>query len=113
MVCSLILLNVQLSDWQRRLGASQMCFTRVRISAWPEVKTIAEQIHEVPYRSDWLYDIGLGFVFLNIVLFVTNCVMIGLRFRLNRGSFQASFGNQRECLFVPASVSHPYSLIRI
>lgn len=60
---------------------------------------------EVPWQSDWLYNIGVFFMILNLLLFVLNCIMITLRFSFYPGSFHASFTSQSESLFIPASVS--------
>ncbi|KAM0553853.1 hypothetical protein ACHAPJ_007199 [Fusarium lateritium] len=46
----------------------------------------------------------LFFFFLNLVLFLTNCILICMRFHLRPGSFVHSFTDQMESLFIPASV---------
>lgn len=61
--------------------------------------------HAVPYKSQWLTGIGLAFFFLNICLFITNCVCISLRFYWRPGSFVESFTDQFESLFISAIVS--------
>ncbi|KAM7208606.1 malic acid transport protein [Naviculisporaceae sp. PSN 640] len=63
---------------------------------------IANVLYCIPFRSDWLYGIGLAFFFLNLVLFVTNCVLISLRFHWNPGSLLNSFTDQFESLFIPS-----------
>jgi tellurite resistance protein TehA-like permease len=65
----------------------------------------ADYVFQVPYESDWLYYIGLVFFFFNLCLFVTNCILITVRFRLVPGSFVQSFLDQTESLFIPAVVS--------
>ena len=62
---------------------------------------------EVPYRADWLEGVGVAFALLNIALFVTNCILITMRFRLRPGSFTASFTDQVESLFHNAFVGFP------
>lgn len=61
----------------------------------------------VPYRSDWLRIIGVVFFLFNVGLFLVNCLLITLRFRLNPGSFTSAFKSPSESLFVPASVCFP------
>ena len=64
----------------------------------------------MPFQARWLTGIGLFFFMLNLCLFLLNCVMISIRFRLHPGSFTHSFTDQVESLFIPALVS-PDSLI--
>ena len=59
----------------------------------------------VPYQAQWLTGIGLAFFFLNICLFVMNCVLIALRFYWRPGSLVDSFTDQFESLFISAIVS--------
>ena len=59
----------------------------------------------VPFKAEWLTVVGLMFFFFNIMLFITNCVLISLRFYWRPGSFIASFTDQVESLFIPAFVS--------
>ena len=59
----------------------------------------------VPYKSQWLTGIGLAFFFLNLCLFVMNCVLISLRFYWRSGSLIESFNDQYESLFISAIVS--------
>jgi tellurite resistance protein TehA-like permease len=59
----------------------------------------------VPYKSQWLTGVGLAFFFLNICLFVMNCVLISLRFYWRPGTFIESFTDQFESLFISAIVS--------
>ncbi|KAF4984669.1 hypothetical protein FZEAL_185 [Fusarium zealandicum] len=58
----------------------------------------------VKYDATWIYGIGVFFVLLNILLFLLNCVLICIRFRLRPGSFTNSFTDQAESLFIPAFV---------
>lgn len=53
--------------------------------------------------------IGLIFFFLNLGLFVINCILISLRFRYRPHSFRRSVTDQVESLFTPAIVSLPIS----
>lgn len=61
----------------------------------------------VPWRTDWIYGIGVFFFLLNICLFLMNCILISIRFGLRPGSFTNSFTDQVESLFIPAFVSAP------
>lgn len=47
----------------------------------------------------------MAFALLNMALFVMNCVLIAIRFRLRPGSFIGSFTDQVESLFINAFVS--------
>lgn len=58
----------------------------------------------VPLRFHGLYTIGCIFFIFNLVLFVFNTVMIGLRFYFYPSTFKASLLHPTESLFVPASV---------
>lgn len=64
---------------------------------------------QVPFRSDWLYYIGLVFFLFNICLFLMNCILISMRFSMVPGSFIHSFHDQTESLFIPAVVSYGIS----
>ncbi|KAI0853822.1 voltage-dependent anion channel-domain-containing protein [Daldinia vernicosa] len=57
-----------------------------------------------PYRTDWLWYIGLVFFLFNICLFVMNCVLITMRFIMVPRSFLRSFLDQVESLFIPSVV---------
>ncbi|KAK0674642.1 putative transporter [Cercophora samala] len=65
---------------------------------------IANVLHSIPYESRWLTGIGLAFYFLNICLFILNCVLISLRFHWRPGSFVESFTDQMESLFISALI---------
>ncbi|KAK4162218.1 malic acid transport protein [Cladorrhinum sp. PSN259] len=65
---------------------------------------IANVLHSIPYKSDWLTGIGLAFFFLNICLFITNCTLISLRFYWRPGSFMESFVDQFESLFISSII---------
>jgi tellurite resistance protein TehA-like permease len=64
---------------------------------------MANVLHAIPYRSDWLNGVGLAFFFLNIVLFIFNCTMISIRFYRDPSAFKTSLANQTESLFAPAA----------
>lgn len=64
------------------------------------------RFNSVPYRAQWLEIVGLTFFLFNICLFITNSILLAMRFRLRPGSFRHSFTDQVESLFIPASVSH-------
>lgn len=59
----------------------------------------------VKWKYSWIHGIGVFFVLLNIVLFLGNCVLLSIRFRLRPGTFTRSFTDQFESLFIPAFVS--------
>ncbi|KAH6621080.1 voltage-dependent anion channel [Chaetomium sp. MPI-SDFR-AT-0129] len=65
---------------------------------------IANVLHSIPYESQWLTGIGLAFFFLNILLFVANCVLISLRFYWRPGSLVDSFNDQFESLFISSII---------
>ncbi|KUJ06588.1 uncharacterized protein LY89DRAFT_406347 [Mollisia scopiformis] len=65
---------------------------------------IANVLHSIPYRSDWLKILGVIVFLFNLVLFILNCSLITLRFRWNPGSFTGSFKSPSESLFIPACV---------
>lgn len=65
---------------------------------------IANVIHVCPLRFHGLYTIGLVFMFLNILIFICNCIAISLRFFYWPSTFRASLLHPTESLFVPAPV---------
>lgn len=60
---------------------------------------------QVSFKAPWITGIGTFFFFLNMLLFLNNCILITLRFYLRPGSFMHSFTDQVESLFAPAFVS--------
>ncbi|KAH6640821.1 voltage-dependent anion channel [Chaetomium tenue] len=65
---------------------------------------IANVLFSIPYKSQWLTGIGLAFFFLNLCLFIMNCVLISLRFYWRSGSLVESFNDQYESLFISAII---------
>lgn len=67
---------------------------------------VANVLYSVPapFRFNGLYAIGCIFFLLNIVLFLTNIVMISMRFYLYRETFKDSFLHPTESLFTPAII---------
>ncbi|KAJ2895501.1 hypothetical protein MKZ38_006404 [Zalerion maritima] len=65
---------------------------------------IANLLHSIPYRSEWLRVSGVCFYLFNLLLFITNCVLITMRFWMRKGSFVGSFTDQVESLFIPSFV---------
>ncbi|POR38133.1 hypothetical protein TPAR_01658, partial [Tolypocladium paradoxum] len=65
---------------------------------------IANVIHALSYRAPWITGVGTFFCVLNVVFFLTNCVLLSTRFYLRPGSFTHSFTDQVESLFIPAFV---------
>jgi len=80
------------------------CFTWTWFTMTMATGGIAHCLHAIPFRAEWLTIIGTIFFFVNMILFIFNCVMITLRFRFKPGSFRGSFTNQSESLFFPACV---------
>ncbi|KAL6400587.1 malic acid transport protein [Ilyonectria robusta] len=66
---------------------------------------IANILHALKWKYPWIHGIGVFFVLLNVVLFIGNCVLLSIRFRLRPGTFTRSFTDQFESLFIPAFVS--------
>ncbi|EEU46312.1 uncharacterized protein NECHADRAFT_78786 [Fusarium vanettenii 77-13-4] len=58
----------------------------------------------VKWDTPWIRGIGLFFFILNLILFVTNLILLSIRFHIRPGSFTHSFTDQVESLFIPASV---------
>lgn len=81
-----------------------MCYTLVSPSLLSPPSLWITLILLVPYESNWLTGIGLAFFFLNILLFVANCVLISLRFYWRPGSLIDSFNDQFESLFISSIV---------
>ncbi|EFQ29983.1 C4-dicarboxylate transporter/malic acid transporter [Colletotrichum graminicola M1.001] len=65
---------------------------------------MANVIHSLPYDAAWLNGVATAFFLFNIILFIMNCVLAGLRFKLRPGSLKHSFTDQTESLFIPSSV---------
>ncbi|KAH6610251.1 hypothetical protein Trco_000271 [Trichoderma cornu-damae] len=65
---------------------------------------VASALHGLAYHAAWVTGFGIFFCLLNIVLFLTNCALISMRFCLRPGSLAKSFTDQVESLFIPAFV---------
>ncbi|KAH7407726.1 C4-dicarboxylate/malic acid transporter [Cadophora sp. MPI-SDFR-AT-0126] len=65
---------------------------------------IANAINSIPFKFKGLNAIGKIFLILTIVLFITCCILITIRFCSNPGSFKQSFLEPSESLFIPASL---------
>ncbi|KAK0107123.1 hypothetical protein ONS95_003829 [Cadophora gregata] len=65
---------------------------------------IANAINSIPFKFKGLNTIGNMFLILTIVLFITCCILITIRFYSRPGSFKQSFLEPSESLFIPASV---------
>ncbi|QYT01349.1 hypothetical protein H0G86_008392 [Trichoderma simmonsii] len=63
---------------------------------------VASALHGLVYQAEWVNSFGVFFCLLNIVLFLTNCVLLSMRFYLRPGSLTKSFTDQVESLFIPA-----------
>ncbi|KAM0250910.1 hypothetical protein ACHAQJ_008445 [Trichoderma viride] len=59
-------------------------------------------LRQVIYQAEWVTGFGIFFCLLNIVLFLTNCVLLSMRFYMRPGSLTKSFTDQVESLFIPA-----------
>lgn len=80
------------------------CYTWTWFTMTMATGGIANVLHSIPYRSDWLRILGVIVFLFNLSLFLMNCFFITLRFRWNPGSFRGSFTSPSESLFVPACV---------
>ncbi|KAK2018940.1 C4-dicarboxylate transporter/malic acid transporter [Colletotrichum eremochloae] len=65
---------------------------------------MANVIKSLPYQAAWLNGVATAFFLLNLILFIMNCVLAGLRFTFRPGSLKHSFADQTESLFIPSSV---------
>ncbi|KAH6891154.1 voltage-dependent anion channel-domain-containing protein [Thelonectria olida] len=65
---------------------------------------IANIMHGLKWHTSWIRGIGLFFFLLNIILFIANCVLLYMRFRLRPGTFIRSFTDQVESLFIPSFI---------
>ncbi|KAH9223560.1 voltage-dependent anion channel-domain-containing protein [Leptodontidium sp. 2 PMI_412] len=65
---------------------------------------IANAINSIPFKFYGLNTIGNIFLILTIILFVSCCILITIRFCTRPGSFKQSFLEPSESLFIPASV---------
>jgi hypothetical protein len=71
-------------------------------------KKLLTDLIQVVYKAEWVTGFGIFFCLLNIVLFLTNCVLLSMRFYMRPGSLTKSFTDQVESLFIPAFVSLSY-----
>ncbi|ETS06613.1 hypothetical protein M419DRAFT_68750 [Trichoderma reesei RUT C-30] len=69
---------------------------------------VASALHGLVYQAEWVTGFGIAFCLLNIVLFLTNCVLISMRFYFRPGSLTKSFTDQVESLFIPAFTNFSY-----
>ncbi|KAE8448927.1 hypothetical protein EG329_008723 [Mollisiaceae sp. DMI_Dod_QoI] len=90
----------------RRVGIRDRigCFTWTWFTMTMATGGIANVLHSIPYHSEWLRILGVIVFLFNLVLFLTNCFLITLRFKWNPGSFTGSLKSPSESLFVPACV---------
>ncbi|KAG4430082.1 hypothetical protein IFR05_014427 [Cadophora sp. M221] len=65
---------------------------------------IANAINSIPFKFRGLNTIGNIFLILTIILFISCCILITIRFCTRPGSFKQSFLEPSESLFIPASV---------
>lgn len=56
----------------------------------------------MPFRSDWVYYVGLMFLFVNLAMFIAVWTMLVIRFWNYPHTFRASLIHPTESLFVPA-----------
>lgn len=80
------------------------CYTWTWFTMTMATGGIANVLHSIPYRSDWLRILGVVVFCFNLCLFFMNCTLLSLRFRWNPGSFLHSFLSPSESLFIPACV---------
>ncbi|UKZ54773.1 hypothetical protein TrVGV298_008586 [Trichoderma virens] len=57
---------------------------------------VSSALHGLVYQAGWVNGFGVFFCLLNIVLFLTNCVLLSMRFYLRPGSLTKSFTDQVE-----------------
>ncbi|CAG8955649.1 hypothetical protein HYFRA_00009603 [Hymenoscyphus fraxineus] len=94
-------------EGQRKFGFRDRigCYTWTWFTMTMATGGIANVLHSIPYKSNWLQIIGAIIFLFNITLFLMNCFFITLRFRWNPGSFESSFKSPSESLFIPAFVT--------
>ncbi|KAJ9132646.1 C4-dicarboxylate transporter malic acid transporter [Pleurostoma richardsiae] len=63
---------------------------------------VGSVLWSIPFRAEWLDALGIAVFIFNLCLFVTNSILLTLRFRFRPGSFTDSFTDQYESLFVPS-----------
>jgi tellurite resistance protein TehA-like permease len=80
------------------------CFTWTWYLMTMATGGIANVLHAIPYRSDWLNTIGTVVFLYNLLLFLLVTVILCMRFYMHPGSFTASVTHQSESLFIPASL---------
>ncbi|PMD26997.1 hypothetical protein NA56DRAFT_561651 [Hyaloscypha hepaticicola] len=80
------------------------CYTWTWFTMTMATGGIANVLHSIPYRSDWLDILGVIVFLFNLGLFILNAFFITLRFRWNPGSLIGSLTSPSESLFVPACV---------
>lgn len=80
------------------------CFQWTWFTSTMATGGVANVLATVPFRSQWLYIIGVIFFIFNICLFLINTALLLMRFHLRPGSFRHSFTDKFESLFIPASL---------
>ena len=70
---------------------------------WDPVPLIDFLCYSVPFRFRGLTTIGKILFLLDLVLYLINGVIISIRFLTDRESFENSFLNPKESLYIPAS----------
>ncbi|CZS83789.1 unnamed protein product [Fusarium graminearum] len=110
-----VMATVEKTPQSRKIGLRDRiaCYQWTYFTLTMSTGGIANIIHSLKWTDPWLHGIGLFFFFLNIVLFIMNCVLICTRFHLRPGSFIHSFTDQIESLFISASVGFPVAVILI
>uniref|UniRef100_A0A098DY75 Malic acid transport protein n=2 Tax=Gibberella zeae (strain ATCC MYA-4620 / CBS 123657 / FGSC 9075 / NRRL 31084 / PH-1) TaxID=229533 RepID=A0A098DY75_GIBZE len=110
-----VMATVEKTPQSRKIGLRDRiaCYQWTYFTLTMSTGGIANIIHSLKWTDPWLHGIGLFFFFLNIVLFIMNCVLICTRFHLRPGSFIHSFTDQIESLFISASVGFPAAVILI
>ncbi|KAL8243560.1 hypothetical protein R6Q59_009818 [Mikania micrantha] len=84
--------------WRKRVRHVTWAFFTVTMATGG----IANVLSAVPFRFTGLYEIGLVFFFLNIVLYIGIWIMLIFRFIYNPTAFHESLIHPTESLFVPA-----------
>ncbi|KAM5360040.1 hypothetical protein ACJZ2D_014032 [Fusarium nematophilum] len=104
-----VMANAEKAPLSRKVGIRDRiaCYQWTYFTMTMSTGGVANIIHSLKWDASWIRGIGLFFFLLNILLFVTNCVLLSIRFHLRPGSFTNSFTDQFESLFIPAFYGIP------
>ncbi|KAL6871177.1 voltage-dependent anion channel domain-containing protein [Trichoderma novae-zelandiae] len=99
-----VVLDTEKSSAPPRIGLKDRiaCYQWTFFTMTMATGGVASALHGLVYQAEWVNGFGIAFCLLNIVLFLTNCVLLSMRFYLRPGSLTKSFTDQVESLFIPA-----------